>query len=214
MMGEAGGAPIGMKSVRDRSAEEAIDKRIIERCRRGEKDAFNELIIRYEKRIYNYAFRLSGSYDAANDIASDTFLRVYNSLANFRGESSFITWLFRIVTNIYLDSKKRERARPAQSLDEIIELGEASVSVQVDDSAPGPAQVAEAGERTQLLQNAISSLPDYQRMMIVMYHSDGQSYEEIAAALDMPIGTVKSRLNRARLSLREILDPLQEHFHV
>jgi RNA polymerase sigma-70 factor (ECF subfamily) len=200
--------------IRDRAAEDAIDKRIIEKCRQGDRSAYNELIIRYEKRIYNYAYRLSGSYDAANDIASDTFLRVYNSLASFRGDSSFITWLFRVITNIYLDSKKRERARPAQSLDEMIELGDAAVSVQVEDTAPTPAQHAESSERTDLLQNAISSLPDYQRMMIVMYHNDGQSYEEIAEALDMPIGTVKSRLNRARLSLREILEPLKEHFHV
>src|SRR5947207_2256864 len=113
MTGEPAAGSAGVREVRDRSAEEAIDKGIIERCRRGDRDAFNELIIRYEKRIYNYAFRLSGSYDAANDIASDTFLRVYNSLSNFRGDSSFITWLFRIVTNIYLDSKKRDRARPA-----------------------------------------------------------------------------------------------------
>src|ERR1043166_112112 len=144
--------------VRDRSAEEAVDRRIIERCRKGDRDAFNELIIRYEKRIYNYAFRLSGSYDSANDIASDTFLRVYNSLGNFRGDSSFITWLFRIVTNIYLDSKKRDRPRPAQSRDEIIELGESSVTVQIDDRSPGPAQQAESHERTDLLQAAISAL--------------------------------------------------------
>jgi RNA polymerase sigma-70 factor (ECF subfamily) len=204
----------GTARTRDRSAEEDIDRRIIERCRQQDRAAFNELILRYEKRIYNYAFRLSGSYDIANDIASDTFLRVYNSLGSFRGDSSFITWLFRIVTNIYLDFKKRERSRPAQSLDEIIELGEASVTVQVEDHAPTPPQLAEAGERTEMLQSAINSLPDYQRMMIVMYHTDGQSYEEIAAALDLPIGTVKSRLNRARLSLREILEPIQEHFQV
>src|SRR5262245_40046935 len=142
-MGNTTAGSVGASSSRDRSAEEAVDRKIIERCRQGETGAYNELIVRYEKRIYNYAFRLSGSYDAANDIASDTFVRVYNSLANFRGDSSFITWLFRIVTNIYLDSKKRERARPAQSLDEMIELGEAAVSVQVEDTAPGPAQVAE-----------------------------------------------------------------------
>ncbi len=190
------------------------ERTLIARCKQGERDAFDDLIRLYERRVYNYAFRLCGRYDEANDVASETFLRVYNSLANFRGDSSFITWLFRITTNVYLDEKKRQRARPSESLDEMLDLEEATVVRQIEDPSAGPAEVAENRERSDLLQEAISSLPDPQRMMIVMYHMDGLSYEEIAEALDSPIGTVKSRLNRARLSLREILKPLQEHFRM
>ena len=187
---------------------------LLARCKQGNRVAFDDLMRRYEKKVYNFAYRLCGNYDEANDIAADTFVRIYNALPNFRGDSSFITWLFRITTNVYLDLRKRERARPHQSLEEIIELEETTVSRQIEDTAPKPDELAEMHERTNILQTAINTLPDYQRMMIVMYHTEGQSYEEIAAALDLPIGTVKSRLNRARLSLRDKLKSVQEHFNV
>ena len=189
-------------------------RRLVERCKTGERGAFDDLIRRYEKKVYNFAYRLSGNYDEANDVASETFVRVFNALRNFRGDSSFITWLFRIVTNVYLDEKKRQRSRPHQSLEEIIELEEASVQRQIEDPGPTPEVQVQRRESTVILQDAINSLPEYQRMMIVMYHTENRSYDEIAAILDLPIGTVKSRLNRARLSLREKLEPLREHFPV
>ena len=198
----------------DRKLRTAHENEIIARCKKGDRDAFNELIKLYESRVYNFAFRLCGRYDEANDLASETFLRLYNSLGRFRGDSSFITWLFRIATNVYLDERKRQRARPSESLEEALELQENAVTKQFEDQGPGPHQLAELQERSDLLQAAISSLPDYQRMMIVMYHTEGQSYEEIAETLDMPIGTVKSRLNRARLALRDQLKPVEEHFQI
>src|SRR5437667_12545314 len=82
-------------------------RHLILRCKQGDRGSFDDLIRLYEKKVYNFAFRLSGSYDEANDIASETFVRLYNSLAHFRGDSSLITWLFRIVTNVYLDDPKR-----------------------------------------------------------------------------------------------------------
>ena len=91
---------------------------------------------------------------------------------------------------------------------------ENAVSRQFEDPRPGPDDLAQLQERTDLLQKAILTLPDYQRIMVVMYHTEGQSYEEIASTLDLPIGTVKSRLNRARLALREALQPVQEHFQL
>jgi RNA polymerase sigma-70 factor, ECF subfamily len=200
---------------RDRIDENPTEtRRLVARCKRGERGAFDDLINRYERKVYNFAYRLCGNYDEANDVASETFVRVYNALHNFRGDSSFITWLFRIVTNVYLDEKKRQRARPYQSLEEIIELEETSVYRQIEDPDPTPDVHVEMRERTDMLQAAIDTLPDYQRMMIVMYHTENKSYEEIAEILDLPIGTVKSRLNRARLSLREKLEPLREHFHL
>jgi RNA polymerase sigma-70 factor, ECF subfamily len=189
-------------------------RRLVARCKRGERGAFDDLIHRYERKVYNFAYRLCGNYDEANDVASETFVRVYNALQNFRGDSSFITWLFRIVTNVYLDEKKRQRARPHQSLEEIIELEETTVRRQIEDPEPTPDERVQLRERADMLQNAIDALPDYQRMMIVMFHTENKSYEEIAEILDLPIGTVKSRLNRARLSLREKLEPVREHFHL
>ncbi len=197
-----------------RSAGIDEDRRLIALCQQGNKRAFDDLMRRHERKVYNYAFRMCGRYDEANDIAADTFVRVYSALPNFRGDSSFITWLFRIATNVYLDDQKKKRNRPTQSLQEIIDLEETSVQRQVEDPSPGPEAKAELKERGELLQDAIKQLPDYQRMMIVMYHSEGRSYEEIAETLELPIGTVKSRLNRARLTLRQLLAPVKEHFRI
>lgn len=188
------------------------ERLLIERCKRGEHDAFDQLVRTYEKRVYNLAYRLSGHYDEANDISVDAFLRVFQALKLFRGEANFSTWLFRIVTNVYLDRRKRSRNKQHLSLQEYIELEENTVSRQIEDPSPTPGVVAEQNERSELLQDAIVALPYDQRTMIVLYHTEGLSYEEIAAVLELPIGTVKSRLNRARLKLREKLEPLKELF--
>ena len=188
------------------------ERLLIDRCKRGDHDAFDKLVRNYEKRVYNLAYRLSGHYDEANDISVDTFLRVFQALKLFRGEANFSTWLFRIVTNVYLDRRKRTRNKQHLSLEEYIELEENTVSRQIEDPSPTPAVLAERRERSDMLQNAITALPDYQRAMVVLYHTEGLSYEEIASVLSLPIGTVKSRLNRARLTLREKLEPLKELF--
>src|SRR5438874_11766578 len=142
---------------------------LIERCKRGDRDAFDRLIRAYEKRVYNLAYRLCGHYDEANDISVDAFLRVFQAIRLFRGEANFSTWLFRIVTNVYLDRRKRMQNKQHLSLEEYIELEENSVSRQVEDPAPTPTEVAEQNERSRILQEAISSLPDYQRAMVVLY---------------------------------------------
>jgi RNA polymerase sigma-70 factor (ECF subfamily) len=181
-------------------------------CRKGNRNAFDELMRRYEKKVYNFAYRLCGNYDEANDIASESFVRVYNAISNFRGDSAFITWLFRIVNNVYLDEKKRKRNHPTQSLEEYIQLEESSVNIQVEDMSPTPSQLAERKMESELIQSAINKLPDYQRLMIILYHFEERSYEEIAEIMGLPLGTVKSRLNRARLALKDILAPIKEHF--
>lgn len=188
------------------------EKILIERCKNGDKVAFDTLVERYEKRVYNLAYRLSGNYDEANDISIDAFIRVFQALKMFRGDANFSTWLFRIVTNVYLDRRKRQSNKQHLSLEEYIELEENSVARQVEDPSPTPLETMEQKERTAILQNAIESLPDYQRVMVVLFHTEGLAYEEIASILSLPIGTVKSRLNRARLTLRNKLSPMKEHF--
>src|SRR5580704_13434378 len=185
------------------------ERKLIERCKNGDRQAFDTLIRAYEKRVYNLAYRLCGHYDEANDISVDAFMRVYQALKLFRGDANFSTWLFRIVTNVYLDRRKRSRNKQHLSLEEYIELEENSVARQIEDPAPTPGMAAEEHERHDILQRAIAALPDYQRAMIVLYHTEGLAYDEIAEVLNLPIGTVKSRLNRARLTLREKLEPLK-----
>jgi RNA polymerase sigma-70 factor (ECF subfamily) len=191
---------------------ETDERILIERCKTGDRAAFDVLVRSYEKRVYNLAYRLSSSYDEANDISVDAFLRVFQAIRLFRGDAHFSTWLFRIVTNVYLDRRKRTRNKQHLSLEEYIELEETSVARQVVDLAPGPAETIEFEERTKVLQGAIDELPDYQRAMVVLYHTEGLSYDEIAEVFSLPIGTVKSRLNRARLTLKNKLQPVKELF--
>ncbi len=204
---------VNARPARSRAAVSAEEKALIERCKRGDMGAFNDLVRKYEKQVYNFAYRLTGNYDDANDIAQEAFLRVYNAIGSFRGDASFTTWLFRITTNVFLDDRKRARAHPHASLDEYMELEESSVARQIEDPSPSPEAITEEKERAQILQEAIHSLPEYQRAMVSLYHTQQKSYEEIAEIMDLPIGTVKSRLNRARLALKEKLTPLRELFN-
>ncbi len=201
------------RPARPRAAAAPEEKALIARCKRGDLDAFNELIKKYEKPVYNFAYRLTGRYDDAQDVAQDAFVRVYNAIGSFRGDASFSTWMFRITTNVFLDERKKSKAHPTSSLDEYITTEESSMARQIEDPSPTPEALTEGMERSQILEQAIQSLPDYQRAMVILYHTEQKSYEEIAEIMDLPIGTVKSRLNRARLALKEKLTPLRELFN-
>jgi len=186
------------------------EKRLIQRARGGDTEAMGLLIHRYQKHVYNLAYRLCGHYDDANDIAQEAFLRVFHSLNHFRGEANFSTWLYRIVTNVFLDERKKQRVRSHNSLEEYMELEDSTVARQIEDPSPGPEDAITAKERSDVIGAAVLSLPETQRVMIVLYHFQERSYEEIAEIMNMPIGTVKSRLNRARLALRNKLDSVRE----
>jgi RNA polymerase sigma-70 factor (ECF subfamily) len=190
----------------------AEERALIERCRQHDLEAFDELVRLYERRIFNFALRLSGNHHDAEDITVETFIRVFNAIANFRGDATFSTWLFRIAHNVFLDMRKKERAHPHTSLQDVLELDESEVTRQVEDPAPLPERVAEDAELSQILRRAIDELPDYQKTMVLLYHTQNKSYEEIAEIMHLPIGTVKSRLNRARIALKSKLEPLRELF--
>lgn len=190
------------------------DQTLIARAQHGDRSAFNALIRKHEARAYQYAYRLTRNPEEAADVVAEAFVRVYNALHNFKGQSAFTTWLYRILTNCFLDIRKKERSRPATSLEAALQTADGEVERQVEDPSRTPHEEAERNERERSIESAVAQLPEYQRAMIVMYHSEMMSYEEIAAALDLPIGTVKSRLNRARLSLREILVRNEELFRI
>jgi len=144
----------------------AEERAIIERCRQHDLEAFDELVRLYERRIFNFALRLSGNHHDAEDITVETFIRVFNAIANFRGDATFSTWLFRIAHNVFLDMRKKERAHPHTSLQDVLELDESEVTRQVEDPGPLPEQLAEDAELSQLLRRAINELPDYQKTMV------------------------------------------------
>jgi len=204
--------PYNARSNAEREREHEIERALIQRCKDRVPGAFDELVSRYEKRVFNFAYRIAGNYDDAMDVVQEAFIRVFSSLHTFRGDAYFTTWVYRIVTNVYLDEKKKSKSHRQVSLDEAIDLEENQVDRQIEDAGPLPSEVVESKERARVVQNAINSLPDYQKIIVTLYHLQHRSYEEIAEILNLPIGTVKSRLNRARLALMEKLESEPELF--
>ncbi len=190
------------------------DNILIEKSQRGDREALNELIRKHQDRAYQYAFRLTRNPDIAADVVADAFVRINNALKNFKGNAAFTTWLYRIITNCYLDQRKREKGKGNLSLDSGFQQDDEDVTREIEDPGRTPDELVERNQREALLQKALAQLPEFQKSMIVMYHAEQLSYEEISESLDLPIGTVKSRLNRARISLREILGQDEELFKV
>jgi RNA polymerase sigma-70 factor (ECF subfamily) len=190
------------------------DQVLISRAQEGDRSAFNTLIRKHEARAYQYAYRLTRNQEEAADVVAEAFVRVYNALHNFKGQSAFSTWLYRILTNCYLDTRKKGKGRTIVSLEAVLHTPEGDMERQIEDPSATPHDEAERDERETRVEDAVGLLPEYQRAMIVMYHAEMMSYEDIAAALDLPLGTVKSRLNRARLSLRELLVRDEELFRI
>ncbi|HZO88340.1 MAG TPA: sigma-70 family RNA polymerase sigma factor [Chthonomonadaceae bacterium] len=191
--------------------DSAGEAALLERCKQGDQSAWDTLIRRYEKSVYKFAYSLCRNHEEAGDIAGQVFLRLYQNLHTFRNEASFTSWLFRIVRNTYLDLCVRPAHRSHLSLDANPNNdGEPFAGRDILDPSPTPEARCMERETAQLLAKAIRHLPAYQRQVLRMYHSEGKSYEEIADATGLSIGTVKSRLNRARNMLRERLAPYQE----
>jgi len=189
-----------------RNADAISEAVLLDRCKSGDSAAWDTLIRRYEKSVYKFAYSLCRNHDEAGDIAGQVFLRLYQNLHTFRNEASFTSWLFRIVHNTYLDLCIRPAHRNHLSLDASPNNDEEPFAGRdVVDTAPSPETTCMEHETARMLAKAIQHLPAYQRQVLKMYHADGKSYEEIAEAIGLSIGTVKSRLNRARNMLRERL---------
>ena len=192
----------------------AEDGAIIARYQRGDAGAFDELVQRHQQRAYHFAFRLTKNPDEAADVVAEAFVRVYRSLDHFKGESSFTTWLYRIETNCFLDMRKRASSRPALSLDEVLQVEDGQVEIQIIDNRESAQDRVEQRERLSAIEVAMKDIPAHQRTILLMYHAEAMSYEDIAETLRLPIGTVKSRLNRARLSMRQALRPRKGLFGI
>ncbi len=185
---------------------------LILRAQQGERSAFDALVSLYKTRAYQFAMKLSGNEDDAADMVAEAFIRAFKAIQSFRSEASFSTWLFRILSNAYLDMHRRDKSRKQVSIEETMEGDDGEMQRQFADDAPNPQELAELSERSRALKRAIRTLPPDQRLMILLFHSEEKSYEEIADIIGHPIGTVKSRMNRARLNLRKILSANPELF--
>jgi len=176
---------------------------LIRAAQRGNLDAFNELVLTYQHRIYNLAYRILGDPAAAEDATQETFIAAYRKIGSFRG-GSFISWLLRIVANRCYDELRRQKRRPSVPLEEI-DVGEEEANPVLINGGESPEEHAERAELTRFLQAAISTLPPDQRVVLVLSDVEGLSYAEIAETVGVPVGTVKSRLARARARLRDLL---------
>lgn len=182
---------------------------LVQRCKRGETGAFDELVRLYEKKVYNLAFRLSGNRDDACDLAQEAFVRVFNAIKDFRSQSSFSTWLYRVVTNVCLDQLRSRARHPVTSLDEPLTTEKGQLPRQVTDDALDPEEELERLELKAAVQKGINSLKEEYRIIIILRDIQDLAYEDIAEVLNLSLGTVKSRLNRARLALRSVLSDME-----
>ena len=187
---------------------------LIQHYQDGERSALDALIQKHQARAYQYAFHLTKDPDVAADVVSDSFLKVYKALDKFKGDSAFSTWLYRIITNTFFDMRKRQSIRHTTSLEAHLHTEEGEVEIQIEDPTQSPLEEAEQKDRERTIGSAVRQLSSYQKAIVLLYHVEMLSYSEIAEVLDLPIGTVKSRLNRARLSLRELLHADREMFAV
>lgn len=178
------------------------DKHILARARRGELDAFEELVRQYEKRVYAVALRSSGSPEDAADITQEVFLRAWRSIESFRGDSGFSTWLFRITMNLCVDHARHKHAQPQT---QPLVVGEEDAERPIPDPAPTPEEHLENSELGRELAAALEEVSEEHRRIVLLRDVSGLSYTEIAEVLEISEGTVKSRLSRARIALRTIL---------
>lgn len=179
---------------------------LIARAITGDDDAFGELVQPYEAKVYNLAFRMCGNREDACDLAQEAFLKAFRALGHFKGESSFSTWLYRVVSNTCLDQFRRQkRAGATTSLDGPIETEAGSLQREFADPAYEPEEMAVRSETAAEIQAAIRSLPPDHRLAILLRDVEGLSYGEVALAMSCNLGTVKSRISRARAALRNRL---------
>ncbi len=183
------------------------EMRLVQAARAGELAAFNQLVLNYQGLAYNVAYRVMGDPDAAADATQDAFIKAYKALDGLRGES-FKAWLLRIVTNTCYDHLRSRQRRPAASLDEM--LADNEHTWRLAEPGERPEEYAERLELHKALQWALSQLSEDQRVVVVLSDVEGLSYEEIATTTGVQLGTVKSRLSRARSRLRELLQQRQE----
>lgn len=206
-MNEKSNAPVQERGGQT-AAEE--DRELVRRFKEGERQAFKELVQRYQQRIYSVAYGVVRDEEAALDITQETFIRAHRSLMGFQGASSFYSWLYRIATNVAIDHRRsQKRSKEHTEYDD---------GVRMEESGPGqlmtpaysrsnPARELEQREVGRLLETAVEQLSDKLKAVFILREVEGLSYQEIADTLEISIGTVMSRLFHARQRLQEFLRP-------
>jgi RNA polymerase sigma-70 factor (ECF subfamily) len=183
---------------------------LVQSAQHGDLDSFNTLILHYQDRVFNTALRILGDEDIAQDAAQEAFISAFRSISSFRG-GSFKAWLLRTVTNACYDELRRQKRRPTTPLEPDTKDGDEMDSPRwLADPNMTPAEQSEADELEHAIQHCLDTLPTDFRTVVVLADIQGMDYSEVAIAAHVPLGTIKSRLARARLRLRECLRGFEE----
>ena len=185
----------------------ADEKRLIKKAQKGDVDAFQQILTEYQSIVYNISYRYAGNFHDASDMAQEVFLKMFRSINSFRFQSKFSTWIYRVATNTCLDLvKKQKKSAPTVSIDDRFEDEDGGMfGSEIADSRYVPEDRAEEAETRDVVNRAIGRLPDDYKTVIILRDVRGLSYDEIAEITECSVGTVKSRISRARKNLREIL---------
>jgi len=184
--------------VRNLTREE--ENRIVQKVLKGDVNAFETLVLAYEKNVYNIALRMTGNSEDASDMTQEAFIKAYNSLQSFRGDSKFSVWLYRIATNVCLDFLRSRSRKPTVSLSVEDNEGE-EVQLDVADESQSPELLLDRQMTRESVRRGLETLSPEYRQILLLREIQGLSYDEISQALGLEVGTVKSRIFRARKKL-------------
>jgi len=175
---------------------QANERELVTRAQSGDRNAFSELVRTHAQGVLNVVYRMCGDMQVAEDAAQDTFIQAWLRLQSYRPQASLRNWLYRIAVNTAIDMLRKEKRILPGAVEDL----------SLKDSEPGPETLVANSEQTEMVQEAVLALPDASRAVLVLREFESLSYQEIAEALDIPVGTVMSRLNYARKLLREKLE--------
>lgn len=190
-----------MKGVEDLIG---LEDNLIKKAQKGNVDAFEKLVYKYEKLVYNIAFSMLRNEQDAYDIGQEVFIKVYQSISTFNFTAKFSTWIHRITVNATIDEIRKRKNKETEHIDQMVSFGDGEVAKQFADNSPTPEDQVIMKERNQDIVDSLNELTPEHRLVLTLRDIKGYSYEEIAEIVECSLGTVKSRISRARSNLKEI----------
>ena len=191
----------------------STDQEVVEWARQGHERAYRELVRRYQRPVFSLIYRMVRDRERAEDLAQETFVKVLNALGSYRPQYKFSSWIFKIANNAAIDQLRRRELNTLSldgAPDAVTAERQEGSSLQIAHSGESPLQELEARELGSQIERAISQLRPEYRSCIILRHVEGRAYEEIAEILDLPLGTVKTYIHRARSELRDLLEQVRE----
>lgn len=180
------------------------DEELVKRINDGEMELFEEIIARYETKVFGVIYYMMRNKNEVEDIAQEVFIKVFKNLRKFKGDSSLYTWIYKITVNLCLDELKKRKK--VVYLDEKVEVNDSELEIQLSSNEKDQAKLYEEKELKECMQKCIRELPEKQRIMLILRDIQGLPYEEISRITGIKLGTVKSQINRARLKLKDLIE--------